>query len=147
MHIRADLMIDFAGSREALRERLLIWAQRGRFRVVEEQPDRWLFRRGGFWRNLFVLFDTYGLLCEVSVLHLPGKEEVIASLDCSSAFHIATAGDREKLVAELHLLEKLCRDSGSNLDRLVKDWAQQDAKRPRQGEGIEKGERGDIASS
>lgn len=138
MHIRADLVVNFAKSREALRERLMIWAMRGRFSLADEKPDRWLFRRGGFWRNLLVLTDTYALMCEVNVLHLPSKGQVVASLDCRSVWHVATSGDRDKLEGELYLLELLCRDQGSDLDRLVKDWARQGTKRPGASEGIEK---------
>lgn len=113
LNIRLESTVEYGGTRERLAECLLAWAPHGRYRLAEDGPGRWVFRRGGFWSSLLVMWDVYSLPCQVEVVHLPLQGRVMAALTCTSWFHMETAGDRERLEAELGRLHALLCDPGT----------------------------------
>jgi hypothetical protein len=128
MRIRLALTFDFDGKPDRLREQLLAWALHGNYRLEEEQPGRWVFRRGSTWGALFVLTDIYRLPCEVIVLHMPISHQIAVSLECTSWFHVATWGDQSKLETELGRLRVMVCDPDAGR------WERESGPR---GEGIE----------
>src|SRR5262245_34993212 len=69
VRIRLSLTLDYDGAAH-LRERLLAWGLRGRFRLAEDHPDRWVLRRGSRWGSFFVLGDVHALYAEVEALQV-----------------------------------------------------------------------------
>jgi hypothetical protein len=131
MQVQLNVTIPVTSSAEEIQERVRAWATCMAYRLVEEQPGRWLLRRGSRWHALYT-FDLHKIPCEVIVLHMPLSRQVACSLHCRSWRTFPTKWDQEMLEDELDLLRLLLGQSeGRHLDQeMLVFWKQKRRKGP-----------------
>jgi hypothetical protein len=135
MHIELRRTVERAIEPDELRLLLLAWAEAAGFRLAEDLPGRWEFRRGSEWHAVYT-FDVRKVPAEVVVLHLPISGQIAFALTCGSIWQMATPGDRVKLEQDLdYLCAHVCEISEA-LAQFDEQSSERWQTRGKPGEGI-----------